>query len=225
LRVLDCKVPGCQAVVAEAPAMTDYLCPDCAAHFEQVKSALQAMAVPYEISPRLVRGLDYYTRTAFEIQTDELGAQNAVAGGGRYDALVENLGGPAQPAIGFAIGLDRLVDLMLSKTETAPLAPDVFIAAIGEAVQPQAYEWSCHLGLAGIKTEADFSGRSLKALMKRANRLGAAFALIAGEQELESGKLLLRNMQSHEQAEIGVNTLVEDVRAQLAKGSGETPLP
>jgi len=225
LRVLDCKVPGCQAVVAEAPAMTDYLCPDCAAHFEQVKSALQAMAVPYEISPRLVRGLDYYTRTAFEIQTDELGAQNAVAGGGRYDALVENLGGPAQPAIGFAIGLDRLVDLMLTKTETAALAPDVFIAAIGEAVQPQAYEWACHLGLAGIKTEADFSGRSLKALMKRANRLGAAFALIAGEQELESGKLLLRDMQSHEQAEIGVNTLVEDVRAQLAKASGETPLP
>jgi len=220
LRVLDCKVPGCQAVVAEAPAMTDYLCPDCAAHFEQVKSALQAMAVPYEISPRLVRGLDYYTRTAFEIQTDELGAQNAVAGGGRYDALVENLGGPAQPAIGFAIGLDRLVDLMLTKTETAALAPDVFIAAIGGAVQPKAYEWSCHLGLAGIKTEADFSGRSLKALMKRANRLGAAFALIAGEQELESGKLLLRDMQSHEQSEIGVNTLVEDVRAQLAKGSG-----
>jgi histidyl-tRNA synthetase len=216
LRVLDCKVPGCQAVVENAPAMTDYLCPACALHFDTVKGSLAAMDVAYEVAPRLVRGLDYYTRTAFEIQTAELGAQNAVAGGGRYDALVEGLGGPSQPAVGFAVGLDRLVDLMLSKKKPSPLAPEVFIAAIGDSAQHRAYEWSCRLGLAGIRTETDFSGRSLKALLKRANRMGAAYALIAGEQELETGKLILRDMAGKQQVEVAAGRLVEDIKRQLA---------
>lgn len=215
LRVLDCKVAGCRQVVADAPVMTDYLCGECTRHFEQVKASLEAMGIGYVISPRLVRGLDYYSRTAFEIQTAELGAQNAVAGGGRYDDLVQGLGGPEQPAIGFAIGLDRLVDLMLSKISTGKLPPEVFVAAVGENVQPKAFEWSCALSRAGIRTEADFSGRSLKALMKRADRLQAGFVLIAGDQELERGAVLLRNMEDRQQREIAVDNLVEGVQAQL----------
>jgi histidyl-tRNA synthetase len=215
LRVLDCKVPGCQAVVEDAPAMTDHLCPDCAVHFETVKSSLSGMGITYETSPRLVRGLDYYTRTAFEIQTEELGAQNAVAGGGRYDGLVEALGGPAQPAVGFAIGLDRLVDLIKAKKETSELAPEVFIAAIGDAAQARALEWSCLLGLEGVRVETDFSARSLKALLKRANRMNAAAVLIAGDQELEKKKVVLRDMTSHEQAEILMEGLVDGVKRQL----------
>ncbi len=217
LRVLDCKIPSCQAVVEKAPVMTDFLCEDCVSHFDQLKTALAAMDIDYVLSPRLVRGLDYYTRTAFEIQTHELGAQNAVAGGGRYDALVQNLGGPAQPAIGFAIGLDRLVDLMLTKKTAAVLPPDVFIAAIGDSVRQKAYEWSCKLGRQGIKIEVDFSDRSLKALMKRANRLGAAQVLIVGEQELEKGAVLLRDMASKQQTEISVAHLVEEIHEVLGQ--------
>ena len=216
MRVLDCKTPACQAVVENAPAMTDFLCEGCVRHFDQVKTALAAMDVAYVVSPRLVRGLDYYTRTAFEIQTHELGAQNAVAGGGRYDNLVQALDGPEQPAIGFAIGLDRLVDLMLTKKAAAALPPEIFIAAIGENVQETSFEWSCELGRQGIKTEIDFSGRSLKALMKRANRLGAAYVLIVGEQELEKGAVLLRDMVSKQQTEIAVNNLADGIKAQMA---------
>ena len=219
LRVLDCKVPGCQAVVADAPAITDYLCEDCARHFDKVKAGLEQMAVPYVMAPRLVRGLDYYTRTAFEIQTAELGAQNAVAGGGRYDHLVSALGGPSQPAIGFAVGMDRLVDLALTKTSVSELPPDIFIAAMGEAAQKRAFEWSCELGREGIKTETDFSDRSLKALMKRANRLGAGYVLIVGDQELEQGSVVLRNMRTKEQVEIGISAILSDIKSQLMASS------
>jgi len=216
LRVLDCKVPGCQTVIKNAPAITDYLCDNCARHFDKVKASLERMDIPYEVSPCLVRGLDYYTRTAFEIQTEELGAQNAVAGGGRYDDLVAALGGPSQPAIGFAIGLDRLVDLVLNKTSAHEMPPDIFIAAMGETAQERAFEWSCRLGGEGIKTEVDFSGRSLKALMKRANRLGAGHVLIVGDQEIEKDGVLLRDMASKRQTEIPINNLIERIKQQLA---------
>ncbi|MFP4533244.1 MAG: histidine--tRNA ligase [Desulfobacterales bacterium] len=215
LRVLDCKVAGCRAVVENAPAITDYLCDDCARHFDTVKAALDQMAVPYVLAPRLVRGLDYYTRTAFEIQTAELGAQNAVAGGGRYDHLVEVLGGPGQPAIGFAIGLDRLVDLVLSKTSVSELPPDIFIAAMGAAAQKKAFEWSCELGREGIKAEIDFSDRSLKALMKRANRMSAGYVLMVGDQELKEGRVVLRNMRTKEQVEIGISGILSGILSVL----------
>ncbi len=223
LRVLDCKVPGCQEVVKNAPAITDYLCEDCARHFDEVKASLGRMDIPYEVSPRLVRGLDYYTRTAFEIQTDELGAQNAVAGGGRYDNLVEALGGPSQPAIGFAIGLDRLVDLALTKTRVPELPPDIFIAAMGEAARQKAFEWSCELGREGVKTEVDFSSRSLKALMKRANRLGAGHVLIVGDQELDQGTAILRNMRTKAQAQIEISGILSGIKGQLRAASDRQP--
>ncbi|MBS3759822.1 MAG: histidine--tRNA ligase [Desulfobacterales bacterium] len=223
LRVLDCKRPGCQSVVENAPAITDYLCDDCARHFDRVKACLERMGIPYVVSPRLVRGLDYYTRTAFEIQTRELGAQNAVAGGGRYDTLVEALGGPSQPAVGFAVGLDRLVDLALTKTRASELTPDIFIAAMGEAAQEKAFEWSCELGREGIKTEIDFSDRSLKALMKRANRLGAGYVLMVGDQELDRGTAVLRNMRTREQTEIALSGVLGGVKSQLRAASDGRP--
>jgi len=173
------------------------------------------MAVPYVMAPRLVRGLDYYTRTAFEIQTAELGTQNAVAGGGRYDNLVAALGGPGQPAIGFAIGLDRLVDLALTKTSVSELPPDIFIAAMGAAAQKKAFAWSCELGRGGIKTEIDFSDRSLKALMKRANRMRAKHVLMVGDQELKEGRVVLRNMRTKEQTEIGISGILSGILSIL----------
>ncbi len=221
LRVLDCKVPTCREVMADAPAMIDFLCDECAAHFSIVKEALKKQGIAYEIDRRLVRGLDYYTRTAFEIQTDELGAQNAVAGGGRYNGLVELLGGPAQPAVGFAIGMDRLVELAKTKRPVADPVPDLFIAAMGKNAMARACDWACGLSSAGVKTEADFTDRSLKALMRRADKLGAQNVLIVGDQELAEKKVILRNMQTKAQTEIPIDTLVETVRQWIDEGRGK----
>ncbi|MFP3999233.1 MAG: histidine--tRNA ligase [Desulfobacterales bacterium] len=215
LRVLDCKKDSCRKAVADAPLMLDFLCKDCSRHFNHVKSALDALDVAYEIDPRLVRGLDYYTRTAFEIQTEELGAQNAVAGGGRYDNLVEMLGGPSQPAIGFAIGADRLVELVEAKIPVSDPGPMVFLVPMGDAAMELAAKWACRLSEAGIRTEADFSGRSLKAMMRRADRMGAENVLIVGDREIEQNEAVLRNMKTRDQNSIPMDRLVETVLEQV----------
>lgn len=215
LRVLDCKVPSCQAAIGEAPAMTDYLCADCARHFATVRSALDGRHIPYVCNPRLVRGLDYYTRTAFEIQTGALGAQNAVAGGGRYDMLVEMLGGPAQPAVGFAIGLDRLAALLMQERPVSAPTPDLFIAALGEEPLEQTFAWSCDLAARGIRTETDFSGKSLKALMKRADRMGAAHVLMIGTREMADGAVVVRNMTTKAQTAMPVDGLADRMEVYL----------
>ncbi|MDA3897856.1 MAG: histidine--tRNA ligase [Desulfobacteraceae bacterium] len=216
MRVLDCKVPSCQEVIGDAPSMKDYLCDECARHFDAVQSALGLQGIPFVLNSRLVRGLDYYSRTAFEIQTNALGAQNAIAGGGRYDMLVKMLGGPAQPAIGFAIGLDRLVSLVMQGKYEKELTPDIFIAALGEETREKTFEWSCALSVAGIRTEIDFSGKSLKALMKRANRINAANVLIVGSQEIEAGAVVLRNMATKEQVTIPIDGMVNHIKKHLA---------
>jgi len=212
LRVLDCKVPTCREVVADAPSMLDFLCNECTEHFNFVKSALKKLNLDFEVDPRLVRGLDYYTRTAFEIQTEELGAQSAVAGGGRYDNLVEVLGGPPQPAIGFAIGFDRLVELFSAKFPVRENGPDVFLLPMGGPAMEKVAIWSSLLAEAGIGVEADFSGRSLKALMRRADRMGASRVLIVGDQEIERKTALLRDMKTRDQIEVPMDRLVEIVR-------------
>ena len=215
LRVLDCKVPSCQEAIGDAPSMTDYLCEDCAGHFNSVQSALKQQGIPFELTPRLVRGLDYYTRTAFEIQTNALGAQNAIAGGGRYDMLVKMLDGPEQPAIGFAIGLDRLAALVMQGHPQEELAPDIFIAALGEESREKTFEWSCALSVEGIRTEIDFSGKSLKALMKRANRINAANVLIVGTQEIEDSAIVLRNMATKEQVTVPIEGMINYIKKYL----------
>ncbi|MCF8025459.1 MAG: histidine--tRNA ligase [Desulfobacteraceae bacterium] len=217
LRVLDCKKESCREAVADAPSMIDFLCGDCKRHFAAVQSVLDRMDVPFEIDTGLVRGLDYYTRTAFEIQTEELGAQNAVAGGGRYDNLVEMLGGPSQPAIGFAVGVDRLVELVEAKFPAFDAGPDVFFVPMGDAAMEMVAQWVCRLADAGIRTEADFSGRSLKALMRRADRMEAKNVLIVGDKEIAENEAVLRNMKTRDQVGVPMDRLVDTVREKVAR--------
>ncbi|CAG1771075.1 partial histidyl-tRNA synthetase, partial [uncultured bacterium] len=174
LRVLDCKVPGCREALTEAPSIIDHLCGDCRRDFDELQAALTALGVSYVVDKRLVRGLDYYTRATFEIQTGELGAQSAVAGGGRYDKLVKELGGPDLPATGFAIGFDRLAEIVGLQAGDYQLRPEVFIAALGSRSRPLAFEWCCRLGREGVRVEMEFGEKSLKSLMKSADRLKAA---------------------------------------------------
>ena len=209
LRILDCKVEACRQALEGAPATVDHLCPDCDEHFASVRSALDKQGVDFKVDKRLVRGLDYYTRTAWEIQTTALGAQSAVAGGGRYDRLVEELGGPATPAIGFAIGFDRLVEVMEqlgAGVEEKGL--DLFIIPLGKAALEKSFHWCCDLNRLGIRTDTDFRGKSMKALMKRADKLNAAQVLIAGDNELDENKVILRNMETREQTDIPLDNLV-----------------
>jgi histidyl-tRNA synthetase len=217
LRVLDCKVPACREVMANAPAIVDFLCTDCENDFDQVKNMLGKLGVAFVVDKNLVRGLDYYARTTFEIQTESLGAQNAIAGGGRYDGLVEELGGPDIPATGFAIGFDRLTELAGLEVADFYRKPHVFVAALGGKSRLLAFEWICSLGNQGIRAELDFSDKSLKSLMKRADRLEAGYALIVGDDELEKGEVILRNMQSKAQISIPIEGLVETIREKINK--------
>ncbi len=209
LRVLDCKVPGCREAMSGAPSIIDYLCDDCRIHFSTVTEMLAQLGVPFEVDSQLVRGLDYYSRTAFEIQTGALGAQSAVAGGGRYDGLVGSLGGPEIPAIGFAIGFDRLAEIVAQSAPVAMRTPKLFIASLGEQAQKRAFGWATALGLRGIGVAMEYGGKSLKAQMKQANRQGAGQVLIVGESELLAGKAVLRNMADKTQQEISIDGIVE----------------
>ncbi|MBW1841693.1 MAG: histidine--tRNA ligase [Deltaproteobacteria bacterium] len=217
LRVLDCKVPGCREAMTDAPSILAHLCPACDLDFETVKNRLEALNVPFTIDQRLVRGLDYYVRTTFEIQTSSLGAQSAVAGGGRYDGLIKTLGGPDLPGTGFAIGFDRLAEIAGLNSADYLKAPDIFLAALGEKSQTLAFEWKCALNLEGISAEMDFGNRSLKSQMKRANRFDAPHVLIVGDKELEEGSAVLRNMKTKEQTSIPLGDLVENIKKQLVK--------
>jgi histidyl-tRNA synthetase len=215
LRVLDCKVPACREALTGAPSLLDHLCNDCRSDFDLVMESLAKLDIPFVIDKQLVRGLDYYTRTAFEIQTTSLGAQSAVAGGGRYDNLVKELGGPDIPATGFAIGFDRLAELVALNTPEPVQQPGLFVAALGAKSRALAFEWICKLGLGGIRAEMDFSDKSLKSQMKRANRLGAPYVLILGENELEAGAAVLRNMATKEQVSIRLENIVDEIQTQL----------
>jgi len=214
LRVLDCKVSGCQEATVDAPAVIDHLCSACDEHFGRVKKYLQSLDVPFSVNARMVRGLDYYVRTTFELVTDQLGSQNAVAAGGRYDGLVESLGGPALPGIGFAIGLERLV-LMKGEEKVAPVSPQLFIAAIGDEASDRAFVLMSQLQIGGIRAEMDYLGKSLKAQMRRANKLNAAFTLILGEDELKSGQAQLKNMGDSSQSTVELENLAEELKKKL----------
>jgi histidyl-tRNA synthetase len=208
LRVLDCKSTNCRKAVADAPAIVDHLCGQCREHFDTVTRSLKTLAVPFTLNKRLVRGLDYYTRTAFEMQTAALGAQSAVAGGGRYDGLVKALGGPDTPAIGFAIGFDRLAEIVGQLQQPGSIGIQLFIAALGDQAREKAFEWLSLMGADGISVEMDYTGRSLKAQMKRADRLNAGHVLIVGEAELDKGTAVLRNMTTKEQQDVPLEGVV-----------------
>jgi histidyl-tRNA synthetase len=204
LRILDSKNPDMQDVVAAAPVMLDYLDAASAAHFEELKSLLTAAGVVFEVNSRLVRGLDYYSRTVFEWVTDALGSQGAVCSGGRYDGLVEKLGGRPTPAIGWAMGIERFVALFAACGGEAPDAsPDVFVAALGDGTREKAFAVAEELRdkLHGIRVEMNLGGGSFKAQMKRADKSGADFALILGEQELSEGRIGLKPLRTQDEQE------------------------
>jgi histidyl-tRNA synthetase len=208
LRILDCKEKRCKEISRGAPSMLDSLCTECKDHFEQVKSSLGGFGINFVINSRIVRGLDYYTRTVFEITTEKLGAQNAVAAGGRYDGLVEELGGPPTPAIGFSIGMERLVSLHeLIAPEGFQKEVDVFIAFIGEKTKNPAFQLAYNLRRQGVSVEMDYENKSLKGQLKRADKLGAKFTVIVGEEELGRGKVKLRNMKESFEEEIDIYDL------------------
>lgn len=212
LRILDCKVADCKKAITNAPATLDHLCKECKNHFSLVKTNLEKQEVAFVVDKSLVRGLDYYTRTAWETQTTALGAQSAVAGGGRYDGLVKELGGPQTPGIGFAIGFDRLVEILEQiDTKSEENTLDLFIISLGDPAMEKGYLWSCELNQAGIRTETDFRGKSMKALMKRADKLNTRYVLIAGENELAQKSVILRDMNSKEQISVNIETLVPEL--------------
>jgi len=206
LRIFDCKVETCQGIIADAPLILDFICDECSRHFDKVKEYLTGFEIPVSVNPKMVRGLDYYTQTAFEVITEALGAQNAVAGGGRYDGLTKQLGGEDFPGVGFAIGFERLVSMIPKSNEEFVKYPHLFIAALGESAQHFAYTLMNRLRLAGIRTEMDFSGKSLKSQMRRSNKLHAAFTLIVGDNELHDKKAALRNMATGIQEVIDITS-------------------
>jgi len=220
LRVLDCKVPGCRAATTGAPALADYLCEECREHFATVRRALENQGVTYTVDDRLVRGLDYYVRTTFEIQTGALGAQNAIAGGGRYDGLARELGGPDIPATGFAIGLDRLAEIVGLLRQPDLPRPTLFIAALGDQARDQAFQWLSRLNTAGVAADMELGDKSLKSQMKRADKLGASHVLIVGEQELEQGAVTLRDMASKEQTAIPVQEVTDRLLERFQNTGG-----
>jgi histidyl-tRNA synthetase len=217
MRILDCKNDKCKELSVGAPNITDCLCDECQDHFTKVQSLLTVAGIKFNLDPRLVRGLDYYTKTAFEVKYAPLGAQSAVAGGGRYDGLIEECGGNATPAVGFAVGLERVL-LALEKQGLLPeneLTSDAFVIALGDGAQAEAFKLLCNLRAKGLKANMDFAGRSMKAQMKQANKAAAQFAVIVGEDEIKDACAVLKNMQTGEQEKVLLEELVNKLYAEV----------
>jgi histidyl-tRNA synthetase len=211
LRVFDCKNGGCFETIREAPRLLATVCAECRDHFDRVQSGLKLFDLSFKVNPLMVRGLDYYTRTTFEVTTEFQGAQNAVVGGGRYDGLVRDLGGPNIPGIGFAVGFERLIALLPGDAATFRRNPELFIAALGAEAQQYAFALCNRLRMKGIFVEMDYLGKSLKSQMKRADKLHCRQALIVGERELSAGRLTMRNMTTGEQQTIDRDGVEETV--------------
>lgn len=212
LRVFDCKNERCTDAIRESPRIVGHICDGCRAHFQKVQASLNLFNLSFRINPLMVRGLDYYTKTAFEVTTQFLGAQNAIAGGGRYDGLVRDLGGPHIPGIGFAVGCERLIALLPAEAVPFDRPPDLFIAALGPDAQKYVFPLCNRLRLNGIFVEMDYLDKSLKSQIKRADKLRCRFALIVGDRELSTGRLELRNMQTGVQEPIaleGIENAIE----------------
>ncbi len=213
LRILDSKVPVEQELLEAAPRLDDYLNRESGDHFEAVRRALDGCGVAYRIEPRLVRGLDYYSRTVFEIVAEGLGSQDAIVGGGRYDGLIEELGGPAVPAIGFAIGQDRLIDILPEAFDAGCSAePPVHLVAAGEVDPVALLELGEELRTAGLAVETEVGGRSVKAALKRADKAGARWMVLAGEDELGRGEVALRDLALGEQIQVSRETAIAKIK-------------
>ena len=217
MRILDCKSPIDQELVQGAPMMVDFLCDDCKNAFEDLQKNLDALEIPYVINPKIVRGLDYYTKTAFEFVTNSLGAQGTVCGGGRYDNLVEEVGGPPIPGVGFGLGKERLLMLMEANGVEIPRPSDcdVFIATMGEAAKLYGQKLLFNLRRNGIKCQIDDLQRNFKGQFKYADRLGAKYAVVIGDNELETGVATLKNMEKGEQSEVKFDDLIDELKKRI----------
>lgn len=204
MRILDCKSPVCSKIAQGAPKITDYLCDECREHFASVQKYLDAAGVEYTVNPTIVRGLDYYTKTVFEFVTDFIGAQGTVCGGGRYDGLIEELGGKHLPSLGFAMGIERLLMLMDKRgiEIPEPSTCDLYVAVMGEKASLKSFEIIKAVRSCGLIAETDVVGRGLRAQMKYADKIGAKFSMVLGDNEIEQGKAVIKNMSSGEQTEI-----------------------
>lgn len=204
MRILDCKSPVCSKIAGGAPKITDYLCDECKEHFASVQKYLDAAGVEYTVNPTIVRGLDYYTKTVFEFVTDFIGAQGTVCGGGRYDGLIEELGGKHLPSLGFAMGIERLLMLMDKQGIEIPKPStcDLYVAVMGEKASLKSFEIIKAVRSCGLIAETDIVGRGLRAQMKYADKIGAKFSMVLGDNEIEQGKAVIKNMSSGEQTEI-----------------------
>lgn len=204
MRILDCKSPVCSKIAQGAPKITDYLCNECKEHFASVQKYLDAAGVEYMVNPTIVRGLDYYTKTVFEFVTDFIGAQGTVCGGGRYDGLIEELGGKHLPSLGFAMGIERLLMLMDKQGIEIPKPStcDLYVAVMGEKASLKSFEIIKAVRSCGLIAETDIVGRGLRAQMKYADKIGAKFSMVLGDNEIEQGKAVIKNMSNGEQTEI-----------------------
>lgn len=223
LRVLDCKQERCQELTQDAPTVLDHLCDACRAHFDAVRKALEALGVPYAVNPRLVRGLDYYTQTAFEFVVEGEGhLAGTICGGGRYNGLVAELGGPDVPGIGFAFGVERLLYVLAAQGTRLPADAglDCFVIALGEAAKGEALVLAQRLRAAGLSADVDYLDRKLKAQFKAADRYGARFAAILGDDELARGVVQLKNLATGEQEAVPLADVAEAVRQRLNRSEG-----
>lgn len=213
MRILDCKNPSCQEITQGAPTTLDTLCPECSEHFKELQELLTAAGVRYKVDPRLVRGLDYYRKTAFEVIVEDIGAQSAICGGGRYDGLVEEVGGPQTPGIGFAMGMERVLRALQASGKDSDRAPKEFVmfAALGELAQKKAFSLVSQLRSKGIPANIDLLGRSLKSQLKTADKAQAHYAAILGEDELTRQVLILRDLALGEQLEVPLTEVVNDL--------------
>ena len=214
LRIFDCKVETCQKAIADAPKVLDFIDEECENHFDKVKEYLETAGLTFILNPRMVRGLDYYTRTAFEVVSYQLGSQNAVTGGGRYDNLFMEIGDLDVPGIGFAIGMERLISL-LPKDKEFIQYPHLFVATLGEKTSKEAYQLVNQLHLEGIRAELDYERKTLKSQMRRADKLKARYVLILGEEELKKGRAVLRNMETKSQEEIPMQGIVDTLKSKV----------
>jgi len=220
LRVLDCKAERDREIAKELPKTKDHLCESCKTNFDQVQALLDSTQTPYSLNPLLVRGLDYYTRTTFEVVSAGLGAQNAICGGGRYDSLVEEFEGPSTPCFGFALGMERLISVIPfdDKIELES-RPDIFVVGLGDEAKSVTFKLIHDLRREGISVDQDYAGGSMKSQMRKANKSRARFSLIVGENEVKSGKYLLKDMEDGSQTEIPATELTRAIQEQLEKPS------
>jgi len=217
LRILDCKNETCGKIVVNAPTVLDSLGEECKHHFEMVKTLLDEMGIEYTVDPGIVRGLDYYTRTVFEFISTDIGAQGTICGGGRYNNLVEELGGAPTPAVGFAVGLERLLMVAEAEKGKKEFTPsrDIFIGSIGEKALIKAHRLVYQLRQAGISAEADHLGKSVKAQMKYGDKIGAKYSMILGDDEINTGKSVIKNMETREQTEVVLSDIVQAVKGLI----------